>query len=306
MGTDTPIAVLSSRPRMIFDYFAQLFAQVTNPPLDAIREEIVTSLSSIIGPEGNLLEPDAGHCRQVVLPFPVIDNDELSKVLHINDDGHFSGFAGVRISGLYPVAGGGDALERRLNEIFHEVDAVIRQGKRFIVLSDRDSDAQLAPIPSLLLCAAVHHHLVRTKTRTMVGLLVEAGDVREVHHVALLIGYGAAAVNPYLALESRGGPGPPRRHHGRHAREGHAQHRQGARQGRAQGHVEDGRLHGGLVPRRPDLRGGRPLAGRDRRLLHRHRVQARRRRPRRHRRGGGHAPPRGLPAVGHRARRTAP
>jgi glutamate synthase (NADPH) large chain len=202
MGTDTPIAVLSSRPRMIFDYFAQLFAQVTNPPLDSIREEIVTSLSSIIGPEGNLLEPDAGHCRQVVLPFPVIDNDELSKILHINDDGHYSGFAGVRISGLYPVAGGGEALERRLTEIFHEVDAVIRQGKRFIVLSDRDSDAQLAPIPSLLLCAAVHHHLVRTKTRTMVGLLVEAGDVREVHHVALLIGYGAAAVNPYLALET--------------------------------------------------------------------------------------------------------
>ena len=202
MGTDTPIAVLSSRPRMIFDYFAQLFAQVTNPPLDAIREEIVTSLSSIIGPEGNLLEPSPGHCRQVVLPFPVIDNDELTKILHINDDGHFSGFAGVRISGLYPVAGGGEALERRLNEIFHEVDAVIRQGKRFIVLSDRDSDAQLAPIPSLLLCAAVHHHLVRTKTRTMVGLLVEAGDVREVHHVALLIGYGAAAVNPYLALET--------------------------------------------------------------------------------------------------------
>ncbi len=202
MGTDTPIAVLSSRPRLIFDYFAQLFAQVTNPPLDSIREEIVTSLSSIIGPEGNLLEPGAGHCRQVVLPFPVIDNDELAKVLYINDDGHYSGFAGIRISGLYPVAGGGEALERRLTEIFHEVDAVIRQGKRFIILSDRDSDAQLAPIPSLLLCAAVHHHLVRTKTRTMVGLLVESGDVREVHHVALLIGYGAAAVNPYLALES--------------------------------------------------------------------------------------------------------
>ncbi|MBI1352412.1 MAG: glutamate synthase large subunit [Actinomycetales bacterium] len=202
MGTDTPIAVLSSRPRMIFDYFTQLFAQVTNPPLDAIREEIVTSLSSIIGPEGNLLEPSPAHCRQVVLPFPVIDNDELSKILHINDDGDFSGFAGVRISGLYPVAGGGEALERRLKEIFNEVDAKIRQGKRFIVLSDRDSDAQRAPIPSLLLLSAVHHHLVRTKTRTMVGLLVEAGDVREVHHVALLIGYGAAAVNPYLALES--------------------------------------------------------------------------------------------------------
>ena len=202
MGTDTPIAVLSSRPRLIFDYFAQLFAQVTNPPLDAIREEIVTSLSSIIGPEGNLLEPSAAHCRQVVLPFPVIDNDDLSKILHINEDGDFSGFAGVRVSGLYPVAGGGAALAKRLQEIFNEVDAKIRQGKRFIVLSDRDSDAHKAPIPSLLLCAAVHHHLVRTKTRTMVGLLVEAGDVREVHHVALLIGYGAAAVNPYLALET--------------------------------------------------------------------------------------------------------
>jgi glutamate synthase (NADPH/NADH) large chain len=202
MGTDSPIAVLSDRPRMLFDYFAQLFAQVTNPPLDAIREEIVTSLSSIIGPEGNVLEPTPAHCRQVVLPFPVIDNDELSKVLHINDDGDQPGFAGVRISGLYPVTYGGEGLERRLKEIFHEVDAVIRQGKRFIVLSDRDSDAQQAPIPSLLLCAAVHQHLVRTKTRTMVGLLVESGDVREVHHVALLVGYGAAAVNPYLALES--------------------------------------------------------------------------------------------------------
>ena len=202
MGTDTPIAVLSTRPRMVFDYFSQLFAQVTNPPLDSIREEIVTSLSSIIGPEGNVLEAGPAHCRQVVLPFPVIDNDELAKVLHINHDGDQPGFAGVRLSGLYPVAGGGAALEHRLTELFHEVDAVIRQGKRFIVLSDRDSDAQNAPIPSLLLCAAVHHHLVRTKSRTMVGLLVEAGDVREVHHVALLIGYGAAAVNPYLALES--------------------------------------------------------------------------------------------------------
>ncbi|MDI1289927.1 MAG: glutamate synthase large subunit, partial [bacterium] len=202
MGTDTPIAVLSSRPRMLFDYFSQLFAQVTNPPLDAIREEIVTSLSSQIGPEGNVLEATPAHCRQVVLPFPVIDNDELAKVLHVNHDGDQPGFAGARLSGLYPVAGGGEALEQRLTELFNEVDAVIRQGKRFIVLSDRDSDAQNAPIPSLLLCAAVHHHLVRTKSRTMVGLLIEAGDVREVHHVALLIGYGAAAVNPYLALES--------------------------------------------------------------------------------------------------------
>ena len=202
MGTDTPIAAISERPRMLFDYFSQLFAQVTNPPLDAIREEIVTSLGSIIGPEGNLLEVSPGHARQVVLPFPVIDNDELAKILHINADGTLPEFAAARIKGLYNVGGGGAALEKRLLEIFNEVDALIRQGKRFIVLSDRDSTASLAPIPSLLLCAAVHHHLVRTKNRTMISLLIESGDVREVHHVALLVGYGAAAINPYLALES--------------------------------------------------------------------------------------------------------
>ena len=202
MGTDSPIAALSSRSRMLFDYFAQLFAQVTNPPLDAIREEIVTSLQTTIGPEGNLLEETPEHCRQVLLPFPVIDNDDLAKIQYINADGDVPGFAAAKIKGLYNVAGGGEALERRLDEICREVDALIRQGKRFIILSDRDSDAELAPIPSLLLTSAVHHHLVRTRTRTMVGLLVEAGDVREVHHVALLIGYGAAAINPYLALET--------------------------------------------------------------------------------------------------------
>jgi len=202
MGTDTPIAALSDRPRLLFDYFSQLFAQVTNPPLDAIREEIVTSLATMIGPEGNLLEATRAHCRQVLLPFPVIDNDELAKMLHINIDGEMPGFAAAKVRGLYRVSGGGEALGDRVREICREVDALIRQGKRFIVLSDRDSDAEMAPIPSLLLCSAVHHHLVRERTRTMVGLLVESGDVREVHHVALLIGYGAAAVNPYLALET--------------------------------------------------------------------------------------------------------
>ncbi|MEN9710009.1 MAG: glutamate synthase large subunit, partial [Actinomycetota bacterium] len=202
MGTDTPLAVLSSRPRMIFDYFAQLFAQVTNPPLDAIREEIVTSLSTATGREGNLLDVTPDHCRQVVLPFPVIDNDDLAKIQHINRDGSLPGFAAAKVSGLYKVDGGGEAMARRIEEICREVDALIRQGKRFVILSDRDSDAELAPIPSLLLCSAVHHHLVRERTRTMVGLLVEAGDVREVHHVALLIGFGAAAINPYLALET--------------------------------------------------------------------------------------------------------
>lgn len=202
MGTDSPIAALSDRPRLLFDYFTQLFAQVTNPPLDAIREELVTSLRSSLGPQGNLLEPTAASCRSVVLPFPVIDNDELAKLIHVNADGDLPGFKAATLSGLYRVSGGGDALAARIEEICAEADAAIGNGARLIVLSDRHSDAEHAPIPSLLLTAAVHHHLIRTRQRTRVGLLVEAGDVREVHHVALLIGFGAAAVNPYLAMES--------------------------------------------------------------------------------------------------------
>nr|MDQ6935733.1 glutamate synthase subunit alpha [Actinomycetota bacterium] len=202
MGTDTPVAVLSDRPRLLFDYFAQLFAQVTNPPLDAIREELVTSLNGTIGPEANLLDPTPASCRQVVLPFPVISNDELAKIRHINRDGDMPGFITHVSRGLYDVNGGGAALAERLDEICAEVSDAIADGARIIVLSDRHAKGELAPIPSLLLTSAVHHHLVREKTRTQVGLLVEAGDVREVHHVALLIGYGAAAVNPYLAMES--------------------------------------------------------------------------------------------------------
>ncbi|MBN3928417.1 glutamate synthase large subunit [Streptomyces verrucosisporus] len=202
MGTDSPIAALSTRPRLIFDYFTQLFAQVTNPPLDAIREELVTSLISSLGPQGNLLEPTAASCRSVTLPFPVIDNDELAKLVHINADGDMPGMKTVTLSGLYRVGGGGAALAERIGEICAEAETAIADGARLIVLSDRHSDAEHAPIPSLLLTSAVHHHLIRTKQRTQVGLLVEAGDVREVHHVALLIGYGAAAVNPYLAMET--------------------------------------------------------------------------------------------------------
>ena len=202
MGTDSPIAALSEKPRLLFDYFTQLFAQVTNPPLDAIREELITSLSSNLGPEGNLLQAEAASCRSVTIPFPVIDNDELAKLVHINEDGDLPGLKAVTLSGLYKVSGGGAALAARLREIAAEADAAIADGARIIVLSDRHSDAEHAPVPSLLLTAAVHHHLIRTKQRTHVGLIVEAGDVREVHHVALLVGYGAGAVNPYLAMES--------------------------------------------------------------------------------------------------------
>ena len=202
MGTDTPIAVLSSRPRLLFDYFTQLFAQVTNPPLDAIREELVTSLGSTIGPEGNALDATPDQARQVALPFPVIDNDELAKIVRINADGDLPGYATHVVRGTYAVDGGALALKGRLDAICDEVSEAIRGGARFVVLSDRDSDRETAPIPSLLLTSAVHHHLIRTKQRTQVGLIIEAGDVREVHHVALLIGYGAAAINPYLAMES--------------------------------------------------------------------------------------------------------
>ena len=202
MGTDTPIAVLSARPRLLFDYFSQLFAQVTNPPLDAIREEVVTSVASTIGPEDNVLRPSPASCLQLALPFPIIDNDELARIIHANDDGRFRRLRSHVVKGLYRVAGGGLALERALAAICSEVSAAIEDGARIIVLSDRNADAVEAPIPSLLLTAAVHHHLVRTKQRTMVGLIVECGDAREVHHMALLIGYGAGAVNPYLAFES--------------------------------------------------------------------------------------------------------
>ena len=202
MGTDTPIAALSDKPRLIFDYFSQLFAQVTNPPLDAIREELVTSLGTSMGPEHNLLDPGPSSCRQISLAFPVIDNDELAKIIHVNADGDYPGLSAHVIRGLFFVADGGDSLRERLEEIKAEVSQAIKDGARIIVLSDRDADAEEAPIPSLLLTSAVHHHLIREKTRTKVGLVIEAGDVREVHHVALLIGYGAAAVNPYLAMET--------------------------------------------------------------------------------------------------------
>ena len=202
MGTDTPIAALSTKPRLLFDYFAQLFAQVTNPPLDAIREELVTSLGASIGPEHNLLDPGPDSCKQISLQFPVIDNDELAKIINVNADGDQPGFVCHVVRGLFKTAGGGKSLVARINEIRTEISKAISEGARIIVLSDRDGDAENAPIPSLLLTAAVHHHLIREKTRTQVGLVVESGEVREVHHVALLIGFGAAAINPYLAMES--------------------------------------------------------------------------------------------------------
>ncbi|QRY52533.1 glutamate synthase large subunit [Mycolicibacterium septicum] len=206
MGTDTPVAILSARPRMLFDYFQQLFAQVTNPPLDAIREEVVTSLQGVIGPEGDLLNPGPESCRQIVLPQPILRNADLSKLICVDPDhevrGHKHGMRAAVIRCLYPVNRGGQGLKEALDNVRAKVSEAIREGARIIVLSDRESNETMAPIPSLLSVAAVHHHLVRERTRTKVGLVVEAGDAREVHHMAMLCGFGAAAVNPYMAFES--------------------------------------------------------------------------------------------------------
>jgi glutamate synthase (NADPH) large chain len=202
MGTDTPTAVLSQRSRLLYDYFVELFAQVTNPPLDAIREAVVTSMARVMGPEQNLLEPTAASCRQIVLGWPVLDNDELNKIVHINDDREHPGLRTAVLRALYDVERGGEGLADALEELRLRACDAIAKGARTLVISDRDSDHTKAPIPSLLAVSAVHHHLVRTKERTTVALVVESGDAREVHHIAMLIGFGGAAVNPYLAFES--------------------------------------------------------------------------------------------------------
>jgi glutamate synthase (NADPH/NADH) large chain len=205
MGTDTPLAVLSDRPRLLYDYFAQLFAQVTNPPLDAIREELVTSLAGTVGPEGNLLAPGPQSCNQIVIPQPILTNEELAKLLYINEDGTQPGWETFAVDGLFPAHGeaaAGERLAEAIADICARVSAAIEAGAKVIVLSDRHTSPELAPIPALLLVSAVHHHLTDEKTRTRVALVVETGEAREVHHMALLLGYGAAAINPYLAFES--------------------------------------------------------------------------------------------------------
>jgi len=198
MGTDTPLAVLSERPRLLYDYFKQLFAQVTNPPLDAIREELVTSMASTIGPERNLLKPEPESCRQIGIPDPVIDNDQMAKIRHIQT----TGFRSITLQMLYRPEEGGAGLATALEQLCLQASQAVKAGHNILILSDRGVSRELAPIPSLLATAGVHHHLVREGARTRCALVLESGDAREVHHVALLIGYGAGAVNPYLAFES--------------------------------------------------------------------------------------------------------
>jgi glutamate synthase (ferredoxin) len=198
MGTDTSLAVLSARPRLLYDYFKQLFAQVTNPPLDAIREELVTSMESTVGPERNLCRPEPESCHQIVIKDPVLNNYELAQLRHIT----WQGFRAATVPMLFPVAEGAKGMERAIERLCRQVSQAIERGYSIIILSDRGVDLEQAPIPSLLATAAVHHHLVRQGTRTQAGLVIESGEAREVHHCALLMGYGAGAINPYLAFET--------------------------------------------------------------------------------------------------------
>ncbi|HVW06159.1 MAG TPA: glutamate synthase large subunit [Vicinamibacterales bacterium] len=198
MGSDAAIAVLSDRSRLLYDYFTQLFAQVTNPPLDAIREKLVTSMESTVGPEGNLLDPRPESCRQITITYPIIDNDQLAKLRHIA----VRGFTSQTLPMLFDPAEDGPGLERAMDALCAEAEAAVRAGINILILSDRGMSETAAPIPSLLATSGVHHHLVRKGLRTRCGLIIESGDAREVHHVALLMGYGAGAVNPYLAFET--------------------------------------------------------------------------------------------------------
>ncbi len=255
-----------------------------------------------MGPEGNALSASPAHARQIVLDFPVIDNDELAKIVHVNADGDLPGYATHVVRGLYDVTGGAAAMRDRLEEIFAEVSQAISRGARFVVLSDRDSGRDLAPIPSLLLTAAVHHHLIREKTRTQVGLLVEAGDVREVHHVALLIGYRGSGGQPVPRDGDRRGPRPVRR-----ASRASTPEKAVKNLIKALGKGVLKVMSKMGISTVASYRGAQVfeaigLAQDARRpLLHRHRVAARRCRARRHRQGDGRAPRHGLPA-----RRGAP
>ncbi len=202
MGTDTPLAVLSDKPQPLFAYFKQLFAQVTNPPVDAIREEIVMAVETAVGPEGNLLEAGAQSCRQLSLPTPVLLNEELEKIRSMDGSEASRGLSSITLPILFRASDGGAGLRKAIEDLRFKASECIAEGYDVIVLSDRGHDADDAPIPSLLAVAAVHHHLIREGTRTRIGLVLETGEPREVHHFALLIGYGASAVNPYLAFET--------------------------------------------------------------------------------------------------------
>jgi glutamate synthase (NADPH) large chain len=198
MGTDTPLACLSDKPQPLFNYFKQLFAQVTNPPIDPIREEMVMSLVSYIGKERNILDETPQHCHTLKLPHPIVRNRDLEKLRRVSQ----GDFLATTLSALFPVEEGEKGLARSLDGLCRRASLAIQNGYTILILSDRGVDPEYAPIPSLLAMTAVHNHLVREGSRTQVALIIESGEPREVMHYALLIGYGASAINPYLAIET--------------------------------------------------------------------------------------------------------
>ncbi|HXR47322.1 MAG TPA: glutamate synthase large subunit [Candidatus Limnocylindrales bacterium] len=198
MGTDTPLAVLSNKPQLLYNYFKQLFAQVTNPPIDPIREEIITSTETMIGPRGSLLQPAPQSCALIKLKYPVLTNEELEKLRRVEG----KTFKSATLPILFSAADGTRGLEAALDKLFAAADQAIAGGANIVILSDRGIDAQHAPIPALLAVSGLHHHLIRAGTRGKVGLVLESGEPREVHHFALLIGYGCSAINPYLAFQT--------------------------------------------------------------------------------------------------------
>jgi glutamate synthase (NADPH) large chain len=198
MGVDTPLACLSDKPQPLFHYFKQLFAQVTNPPIDPIREELVMSLTSYIGTERNILDETPQHCHTLKLPHPVLTNRDLEKLRRVS----WGDFLATTLPMLFRVGGGETELKRSLDALCRRASLAIKSGYTLLILSDRGVDEEYAPIPSLLALSAVHHHLVREGSRTQVALVIESGEPREIMHYCLLIGYGASAVNPYLAVET--------------------------------------------------------------------------------------------------------
>jgi glutamate synthase (ferredoxin) len=198
MGNDAPLAVLSDKPKLLYNYFKQLFAQVTNPPIDAIREELVMATEVMVGAESNLLKPQPQSCHQIKVKNPILTNEELAKIRFIRQPG----FKSATLPILFKAGSGGPGLEQAMAELFQAADAAIAGGVNLLILSDRTTDRDNVPIPALLAMAGLHHHLIRAGTRTQVGLILESGEPREVHHFACLIGYGATAINPYLAFET--------------------------------------------------------------------------------------------------------
>jgi glutamate synthase (ferredoxin) len=198
MGTDTPLAVLSEKPQLLYNYFKQLFAQVTNPPIDPIREEIITSTETMVGSRGGLLKPVPQSCALIKLKHPILTNEELEKLRHVDH----RGFQATTLPIVFKAADGARGLERALDKLFEETDRAIVRGANILVLSDRGLSRENAPIPALLAVSGLHHHLIRAGTRSRVGLVLESGEPREVHHFALLIGYGCSAINPYVAFET--------------------------------------------------------------------------------------------------------